>query len=283
MREMISNAKTDELRVLKDAMLESKSLTDTQIDIICDIVDELIDRGEISTPPAEDVRESYLRLLEDSGHDLPEDLSEKWEGQNDTLSGRDIEAPKVKPKIRRRLSRFRRIALVAASFIGILLLFMTVISVVTGFDFWGAFIKRTPDAVHVVVGEQDDVVVEMDIAYLRLKDVLNALGIKVNLPKRIPDDFEFYFIEPEEPKDYLPIIAWFIRGNETLSIHITPMGKTKNASENNDEEQSKFYKGKYLVDSNMDRWFALWVQYGYEIRIQGDISYDELIEMLDSI
>jgi hypothetical protein len=281
MREMMRRAKTEELCVLKDAMLESKPITDTQIDIICDIVDELLERGEIAKPPDEDVRASYLRLVEEVGHDLPEDSSAAWDGLNEKLSGRDADPPRAKPKIR---SRFLRPTLIAVSVATVLFCANTIAAYATGFNFFGMFAKWSQDAVYFVFGEPDEFVRDMDVAYLRLNDTLDELGIKVDLPRFAPDGTVIYSIEPAEPTDYLPIIAWFALRDDKFSIQITPTGATATFSERNDEEPSEnYYKGLYLIEENIDRLLAVWMQNGFEIRIQGNLTYEELTEMLDSI
>jgi hypothetical protein len=123
-----------------------------------------------------------------------------------------------------------------------------------------------------------------------LYDILDELGIDVDLPRFAPDGTEFYIIEPDEPTDYLPIIAWFALRGDKFSITINPMGPTNTNTERNDETQSKnLYMGKYIIESNMDRLFAVWFQGDesdpnrYEIRIQGNFTYEELTKILDSI
>jgi len=54
-------------------------------------------------------------------------------------------------------------------------------------------------------------------------------------------------------------------------------------SEINDEEDSEVYNGKYLITSNRSRMVAVWHQGDYELCIQGNLTYEELTKILDSI
>jgi hypothetical protein len=124
---------------------------------------------------------------------------------------------------------------------------------------------------------------EIDNAYSNLSITLNLLDIRVNLPQYIPDGFVFDTIEPAEPTEFANIFAWFVRGGDEFHIRVKKVDATTSLSEANDEEQSEVYKGQFLIASNMQRTVALWYQGIYELSIHGNLTYEEMTQILDSI
>ena len=304
MRELCKKYSTEELNVLFDTTIKSAHpLSKEQAELVHEIIKELTARGEMQGYSDEKADDNYFLLLKkykEVTDSLPEDAdtldvvqavfqrsaeeellafrASFFPNENEKLSGRDADPPRAKPKI-----KFLRPALIAAAVV--LALFLTnVASLTIGYDFFGSLARWSRDAVYFVFGESDEITRGDHSAYRPLADIIKNLCIEVDLPTHIPEGFEFDAIEPAEPVDYLQIITWFVRGDEEFSINITPMGATNTSTERNDEEQSEyFYKGKYLIETNIDRFVALWYQNGYEIRIQGDLTYEELIKILNSI
>jgi len=125
-------------------------------------------------------------------------------------------------------------------------------------------------------------------AYLPLERVLEGLGIEVDLPEYLPHRFEFLFIEPDEPTEYAPVTSWFGGGDDIFHIRVKRISidQTVSASERNDDAPAEPYKGKYdfFIQSNIDRMLATWHQDNtYELSIHGNITHDELLQILNSI
>jgi hypothetical protein len=313
MNRLIKTAPTKELRDLFYTLMNSPPLSEEQSAYVNEIVDE-IEKREKSPYTNEDY--SYLRIFAKYDliretlpqkatpievifavfeHSTDEELQrlragfmgigdyyretiEAFTEQGESLTGRDAEPPRTKPKPRRRFHP----ALIAAS-VGIALFLVNTVAAYAGFNPLAVLARWSQDAMYIIFGEPGENI-EISPVYYRLYDVLNELGIEVDLPRFAPGDTKFRHIEPEEPTDYLPIFAWFHRGDGEYSISINPTDGVSTFSELNDGGQSGFYhKGKYRIESNMYRLVAVWIQNGYEIRIQGDLTYGELTKILDSI
>jgi hypothetical protein len=247
-RSLMDNAADDELNDLAKSLPAHDRLTEQEEIILCDVVRELSDRN--------------VPILSTAKNDSP----------------RKVRAH------RKILRKCIRPALVAVSVI--LALFLTnAATLATGFDFFGSVARWSKDAVYFVFGNptEDNKPQTMDPAYTRLKATLEILGINVHLPYFLPYGFEFDAIEPDKPNEFSPIIAWFARGSDEFSIGIRPMDTTSSFSEVNDEAQSEIYKGHYLITFNVNRTKALWYYGIYELQIQGNLTYEELTQMLDSI
>jgi hypothetical protein len=312
---LIKTAPTKELRDLFYMMMNSPPLSEEQSAYVNEIVDE-IEKREKSPYTIEDY--SYLRIFEKYDliketlpakttpievilavfeHSTDEELqrlragfmgigdyyretTEAFTEQGENLTGRDADPPRVKPKPRRKLHP----ALIAACIAAALFLASTVTAYATGFNLFSMLARWTNDAVYFIRGTPTENVKKMDVAYVRLGDTLDALGIKVDLPRYMPKGFDFDAIEPDEPTEFSDIVAWFVRGSDEFYIRVKRMEPDVAAfSEINNEEESEVYRGKYLIASNMSRMVAIWHDGDYEIRIQGNLPYEELTQILDSI
>ncbi|MDR0325793.1 MAG: DUF4367 domain-containing protein [Oscillospiraceae bacterium] len=197
----------------------------------------------------------------------------------DKLDATPMPLPRAKPK-----RKFVRPALVAAS-VTLAFFLNSIVAYASGFDFFGSLAQWSKDAVYFVFGTpsedgQDSV---LNPEYLGLQATLENVGIRVNLPTYIPNGYRYDTIEPDEPNEFSIIIAWFVRGDGFFSIRIKRIATTASFSEINNEEQSEVYKGHYLITSNVDRTKALWYDGLHEIQIQGNLIYEELTKILDSI
>jgi hypothetical protein len=313
----IKTAKTEELRKLFYATINAETLTDEQSKLLDDIVDELNEREGCSYTK-ENLNISYSYYLGQfnlTNNDLPEDagridfilalldkctdeefrrlrkmLSEQGNitdeskvaliVSDDKLSGRDADPPRAKPK-----PKYFRPALIAAS-IAFVLILVNITAQTLGFNFFGIFFKRTPDA--VVFGNPTEEQ-SVDAEYGRLKTALEIIGIHVDLPRYLPEGFLFDTIEPNEPTEFSAIFAWFVRGEEEFYIRVEKVRRdeTSSFSERNDDVPSEPYKGKFHIEPNMHRMSATWHQEIsenlYKLSIHGDLTRDELIKILDSI
>jgi hypothetical protein len=315
----IKTAKTEELRKWFYATINADTVTDEQSKLLDEIVDELNEReGRSYTKENLNISYSYyLGQFNLTNNDLPKNegriefilaLLEKCNGEefrrltkilseqgnlseesdetpaapDDDLSGRDMEAPPLKPRIKPR--RKFHPALIAACVAVAIFLTNTLTAYAIGFNFFAVFARWTQDTVSFMRGSPaDEKPVEANNAYSRLNNTLNMLGISVDLPKYIPAGFVFDTIEPDSPTEFSNIVAWFVHGEEEFHIRVKRLDATESVLEINDEEQSEIYKGRYLITSNMHRMVAVWHQDIYELSIHGDLTYEELIKILDSI
>jgi hypothetical protein len=212
--------------------------------------------------------------------DMLEESDTTFIAQNEEMTGRDADPPRTKPKPRRKILRP---ALIAASIAIALFVTNTITVYATGFNIFVHLARWTQGTVSFTTGEPGEIDKERDSAYNRLINILDVLDIRVDIPRHITDGFEFFSIEPDEPTEYSDIVAWFVRGNEAFYIRVKKIDATSSFSEINDEEQSEVYKGQFLITSNMHRTVAIWHQGIHELRIQGDLTHEELKQILDSI
>ncbi len=81
-----------------------------------------------------------------------------------------------------------------------------------------------------------------------------------------------------------PIIAWFDNEERIFFIRVHPeINNTDTFYEASAVRIPEQYNGEYTIITNNDRLTAVWAQGFCEVQIQGDLTYEELTAMLDSI
>jgi hypothetical protein len=291
MREMLHRATTEELYELMDMTLETETITASQTEFLRGIVDELTERGEIAKTPEEDIRAQYESLLlkAKSLGIAPSSVSMEEIAESDWRTRLDDDMREDRNRTSRRYKSIRNFVSATAASITFLF-FINFVATASGYDFFGSVAQWTKDAVVFAFGENstDELPENSTVHYDVLKLTLNNLGIQADLPTIIPDGFTFDSIEPEQPDESSPIVAWFENGQDFFSIRVMRMAVSgnKSLSEYDGEETAEFYpesNGQYLIVSNMGRLKAIWYQGIYEIGIQGDLTYEQLTKILDSI
>lgn len=280
MRDFLRNAAVTELNLLMDTLLAVDDISSEQVSLLFAIVDELTERGEIPKQTEEEtnaVLENIKRLItEHSTADPANQAEPEWMAKLKADSAQDH----LRRKQRRR--RFLRPTTVAASII--LALFLTnAVTLAAGYDFFGSVARWSRDAVYFVFGDpaEDGQTHDINPAYKPLKVMLDNLDINVDLPKYLPRGFELDAIEPDEPSEFAPIVAWFIRGEAEFHIRIKRVATSAIFSEIN--EGAEIYRGHFMIATNNNWIAAVWYHGIYELGIHGDLTYDELIRILDSI
>lgn len=288
MRELTKHATTHELRVLLDMVHESETTTSEQAELLYAIVDELTDRGEIDEITEGEIHSALKKALLKAEQQKNVQCSM---AQADPVWMDELRTDMLQDQQRRQKRRksYTRTALTAASVI-IILFLSNAAALASGHDFLGAVAKWTKDAVYFVFGTDsaEKPELEMSIGYYSLMMTLDALGIQVDLPTYLPDGFMFYSIEPDEPDVSSDIIVWFAGGDAYFSISVRQIN-TENGirfSESDGEDFTEIYSTKnqrYLITTNINRIKAIWFQGINEIEIQGNITYEQLTQILDSI
>lgn len=285
MRELLKHATTNELRLLMNTFMDTESTTSDQVDMLFAVVDELTERGELpkkteyETQAALEKMKAMIRERENHPQ-TDEDTEPAW---MDDLRA-DLEQDRLRRKARRR--PIIRTSLIAASLVLILFL-SNAVALANGHDLFGSIARWSKDAVYFVFGsdsDEDPAKVTTDV-YIVLKLTLADIGIKVDLPTYMPDGFVFDSIEPENADGSTAIYAWFTNGSDLFSITINKVSDII-FSESNGKDYTEIYtapNGEYMITVNENRIKAVWFQGIYEISVQGNISYDELTKILDSI
>lgn len=290
MREVIQYATTKDLNLLLGTLADCDLITEERADLFYAVVDELERRGELQKTPENEIEvfiENTKRVSKGRGDaEIPAKESHPLMKH----------LPKIVEDARRDRAerRQRRIALlrlptITASVIVILLL-TNAVALANGHDFLGSVARWSKDAVYFVFGTDslDEPTKGVTKEYDSLKMTLDDLGVQVDLPKHIPDGFMFASIEPDEPDATSNIVAWYVNGDDEFSIRIMRISELADVrfSESDGAEHAEVYpeaNGKYLITTNESRIKAIWYQGIYEIKLQGNITYEQLTQILDSI
>lgn len=285
MRELTKHATTHELHVLMDMVHESETTTSEQAELLYAIVDELTDRGEIDEITEEEIHAALKKTMLKAKRP---DFAQKPMSQTEFERMDDLRADMLKDRQRRKARRksYFRSSVIAASVVFALFLTNT-ITLATGHDLFGSIARWSKDAVYFVFGVDSAVEPKQGISkeYYSLKMTLDDLGIQIDLPKHLPQGFMFASIEPDASSN---IVAWFVNGDDEFSISVKQVtGASKERfNESDGEDTSEVYSnanGTYMITTNKNRKKAIWYQGIYEIKIQGNITYEQLTQMLDSI
>lgn len=125
----------------------------------------------------------------------------------------------------------------------------------------------------------------------RLDQVLMKHGFSIALPTWVPEGFVFEDITEIIEPDFCTILsAYFTDGLSSIKISVTKYMvdedvKLHSFVEKNDGPVEVISRGdvQYYLYGNLTTENAMWYQQSYSIKINGDISRDEIMKMIDSI
>ena len=232
--------------------------------------------------------EEYGELLEE----LPEhDFSPEFERKMKNLI-RQADHP-----VRHRLLRTGQLvaALVA------LLLLLTVATAAAGYDIWRMLAEWTAEQITLAPGQieyidPDDLhIPEEPGEYTDLQEALTAYGInRPVVPKWLPEGFvlDDLIVDDLGDGDQIVFHAPYRRGNNYLIVQMDIYLENENRSQDNFWDFQKdggdpipYEAGgiTHLLTTNAGRPVALWANGPAECCISGDITMEELKQMIDSI
>lgn len=233
-------------------------------------------------------RLEYGNLLEE----LPEhDFSPEFERKMKNLI-RQADHP-----ARHRLLRTGQLvaALVA------LLLLLTVATAAAGYDIWRMLAEWTAEQITLAPGQieyidPDDLhIPEEPGEYTDLQEALTAYGLNRSVvPKWLPEGFvlDDLIVDDLGDGDQIVFHAPYRRGNNYLIVQMDIYLENENRSQDNfwdfqkDEGDPIPYEAggiTHLLTTNAGRPVALWANGPAECCISGDITMEELKQMIDSI
>lgn len=269
MNTMLSHATVEELWEMVDVASLSADDSEKSAELLKRLMTELETRGELSQASNDEKKICYEGVLEKTS---------KFNNQQ------SMEIKLTSEKNRRR--RFvRRIAVSAASLI-VVFAMANVATAAAGFEFFGVFSRWTKEALYVITGNKE--MRSLSKEFYRLNEKLNEIDISVKLPTYIPDGYRFDLFEEDEDFEQFHLTAWFTDGNQYFSIKVLEIDSyaISNWSEANGKEESEIYDksgNKYVIISNNDRIQAIWKDGNYEIVLQGMLTREQLVKMIDSI
>ena len=177
-------------------------------------------------------------------------------------------------------------ALVATAAIFVIVIFGSVTAKAFGFDIWGALIQWTQETFHI--GEWKDIPNEgNNTSYDSLQHALESGGITKSLaPTWIPDGFELADITVERSPTKKVYRAIYATGEKALRITIQDYLDADPIYVEQSEGLIEEYVVSgiaYYIFSNHDTVKAVWIVDSYECYISGNVTIDELKQMIDSI
>lgn len=239
----------------------------------------------------------YRPYLKDgrSLYDFDDDEPSRTEA---VASASDISSPTGKKhKSARDKRRLGRVVLIAAT-IAVLLSLMTATAYALGYDLWGAFARWTKDTFTFVsastVGSTDS---ETDVPvreqeYVSFREALDTYGITEPLaPTWVPEGFEIESVSVDESSSSRIIVfqanyccdkRWII---VQITMHLDSDSTVYSEWQKDDEAITaiEIDNCTFYMMRNAERECAAWSNGPFECSIIGDISSEELSEVLKSI
>lgn len=123
--------------------------------------------------------------------------------------------------------------------------------------------------------------------YFSLQDALRKSGLDASfVPTYIPPGFSLEEIEKDVNPMQQICLATYVNGEKYLRIRVCNYLEADPEYVEVDEDILEIYSAggvDYYVFNNMDEMHAIWTKDSYQYYISGDISIDEVKDMIDSI
>lgn len=157
-------------------------------------------------------------------------------------------------------------------------------------EIWNIFARWAKETFSFVTNEsvvENEPSPQYDGEYSSLQDVLRANNRDVDIvPTWIPEGFVLERIE----KDITPVqevyVAFFMHGKKTLEIRLQTYIQGDPGKIEINEELVEIYKPsdmEYYLFTNNEHMHAIWANDSYECYIAGDLTIEEIKQMIDSI
>lgn len=238
----------------------------------------------------------YLPYATD-GHSLYDFDDDKPGNSKDTVP--DIPSPSVKSRISARgRRRLGRVASFAAA-IAILLGLMTVTAYAMGYDLWAVVAQWTKDTFTFVPASKVSDVGEPNVSatlnsgeYADLQAALDAYGVTEQLaPTWVPDGFyiDEVVVNVNSSPDYVVFNICYKTDIKSIIIQIKMHHNQENVSYTTWQKDDMDVDTVIIADctfytmQNAGRECAVWTNGPFECTINGDISSDELLKIIESI
>lgn len=222
-----------------------------------------------------------------SGFDLNRSLDEFYQKYDmDSSAGTMEQSVSTTTKKNRRFFRHTaRIAIIAA-----ILCSFIVVAQASGFDILRAIAEWTSAQFHLewVTTPEVDTTETSVRQHESLQDVLALYDVQVQLvPTVFPEGCQLENISTDEINDRLIITASYIIPDGNMFISIRNKAQTMPFSEveKNDETVQSYWKDniEHHIIVDVTQLKALWQNGEWECYIAGNISYEEIVAMIDSI
>jgi hypothetical protein len=287
MKEMLARATTEELYKLADTIFAGEDLTDEQAALLDDIGVELEKRGEwkkISMEEAEALGEQIRQRAVEQTRAETDKETPSWVAQLLQDAEEDV---------RQRKEKRRKVTVAAAGLVVVLLVSNSISSAWAGFDFIAWAFARVQHGFHMITaGESEETEKEEAFELQSVRNSLSENDVLIGIPTWIPDRFYFERFDETNTTKPLYMTAWFSDGEQFFSLQIREAGSQEeldswmetNVDSSADTVEHRVISGvSYAITANKSRVVAVWYESNYELMIQGDLTAEQIIKMLESI
>ena len=224
--------------------------------------------------------EELLQLLEelDSRKSGASDAEAAWKRfQTDYLA--DAEEPQPRKSWRR--------GLVAAAAVLVLVVGIPMTAgAISGGDLWQIIVNWTKDTFVISGTEQLPTEEQPKVYETFYEEVYAETGISGLVPTWIPEEFELAEIERTEQPGRIAYRAWYVRDEQYLRLMVqTHLPEEATHIERDDTPVESYTENgvDYYIVHNGSRMTAVWIKDGYECLISGDVTREEMEQMLESV
>ena len=184
----------------------------------------------------------------------------------------------------RRMPRWVRSLTATAAVLAILLVGSSITARAFGFNLWKTVIQWTQDTFHF--GQWGESNVKTTLPYTSLQEALKKGNVPIWLvPTSVPDGYELSNITVEQSPLKNTYTAIYKKDEQSLKITVRDYLDRPFYIEQGDglAEEYKVSGITYYLFANLEHNRAVWLYESYECDISGDISIEELKEMINSI
>lgn len=214
---------------------------------------------------------------------------ESWESFRKNYLDEEYTEEMREPKKHRATKPWRR--LIAAAAVIVLVVCIPLSAKAFGWDeLWNVFAIWTKDTFSFVSGEKTQVSDpspdDQDV-YNSLQELLYENNRDPHMvPSWIPEGFVLENLEKEATPIEEIYIAFYLNGEKQLLIRVRSylQGDPEKAEINEDLLEIYEVSGvQYYIFSNMGQMRVVWITGSYQCNISGDLSMEEMKQMIDSI
>lgn len=249
-----------------DAMAPDGEESDT--DALLYIMGVLADRRKNNGIPGKTAQESYESFKQ---HYLTDEATP---------------ASPRRSKCKSHAGRWLRGLTAAAAVIAVILLGSVTVRAM-GFDLWEAVVTWAQETFHFGPGEQGEPRSADEAPYASLQDALEqnkeADGL---IPTWIPDGYELVDIKVIENPMRKKYVAFYINGDQTIKITVQLYldSYPEQIEQSDGYVNTVIHNGiSYYIFENNELTQAVWINGSYECYISGELTIDQLTQMIHSI
>ncbi len=272
----------DELKeALKSIFFYAGEFTDADMEEMNKIM-TVLERKE-PTPPMYTAEESWKRFQETYSdelsalgvHNTEEVMQEKASAGSETVVSIS-EASMVRPV---RCRRLLRIAAIAAAIV-VIFVAATATASAMGYNIFGWVLKLNDDTIQFVP-DDSTVTTSLDIPA-----ALKQLGVEGPIyPTWLPEGFvlaeQQLFLE--EP---VMLYSSYLYENRAITVFIRSNNDGLSIAMEKDKIQPTQYfthDNAHYIYNNVNQTGAMWCSQGYYVEVFGDVSFDEMVRIIDSV